>query len=126
MNNIESNHLEQNPFLVPPGYFDALPVLVATKIGSKAIWPYKTILKPLLSLAASFVVLFGLGYGILSLTTSKRADTDLFTTETLISRFNTYLLLNNMNEIEEGFDSEEIITFLTDHGVLHFSIAALD
>jgi len=126
MNNIESNHLKQNPFLTPPDYFDALPGLVAQKIGSKPVWSLSGTLKPLLSLAASFIVLFGLGYGIISLTTPHTAKGDPLSTETVISRFNVYMLLNNMEESDEVLDSEEIITYLHEHGVSHFSLAALD
>ena len=126
MNIIKSNHLKQNPFLVPSGYFDSLPIQVGQKIGAKPVWSVAKTLKPFLSLAASFLVLFGLGYGILTLTTSKRDDVDPLFTESAISQFDSYLLLNNLEEFDEGLDSDEIITYLTEHGVSHFLIAALD
>ena len=123
---IESSTLKQNPFLVPNGYFDALPELVAQRIAPKTIWSLRRTLKPLLSLAASFIVLFGLGYGIVGLTASKGADTDLLGAPSYISHFDAYVLLNSPQDHVELIDSEEIISFLTEHGVSRFSIAALD
>ena len=126
MNNIEFSHLKQNPFLTPPGYFDALPDMVAQKIGQKTIWSVTTTLRPLLRLAASIIVLLGLGYGTFSLITSKTADMDSLTAGAHISRFDTYMLLNSMDEFDKTYDSEQIITYLTEHGVSRFTIAALD
>ena len=125
MHNIESNHLKQNPFLVPSGYFEALPGLVAQKIGPKSSPSFKINFRPILSIAASFILLFGLGYGIISQIVPK-ADKDPLALESFFPRFNTYLLLNNMDDFDSVLDSEDIITFLTEHGVSHFSIAALD
>jgi len=126
MSDIESNHLKQNPFLAPSGYFDALPDLVASKIGQRTAWSVTATFRPLSRLAASVLVLFGLGYGAFSLITSKTTDMDSLAAGAFISRFDTYMLLNSTDESDRIHDSEQIITYLTEHGVSRFSIAALD
>ncbi len=75
-------HLKENPFTVPGGYFESVVAqwTVAKKAGevsqtlpeakkTNRLW---TFIKPSLSLAAGFALLFGLGYGTMKLTRTQR------------------------------------------------------
>lgn len=74
-----------NPFRVSEGYFDSLEDRLMTRIAAeeetlsqerpqRPVW---RILKPALTLAAMFALIFGMGYGVLSLTHTldRRAGT---------------------------------------------------
>ena len=133
VNNIDHTHLKNNPFRVPHGYFDLLPQQVGEKIAQMSAQEtyevastisFRKSIRPQLSLAASFVLMIGLGYGLVRLLTPYRGDTELFDTDH-ISLFKTYTLLQN-DEWEEELDSESIITFLTEHRISPYSLAALD
>ena len=64
-----------NPFRTPEGYFDSLEGRLAARLSDEEnatslkpagrVW---RILKPALTLAATFAIIFGMGYGVLSLT----------------------------------------------------------
>ena len=62
------------PFKMPEGYLDSLEDRLMARVSLEAqpaptrkqrIW---TVLKPALALAATFALIFGMGYGVLSLT----------------------------------------------------------
>ena len=62
------------PFKTPEGYFESLEDRVMARIAAETqadtqkkrpVW---TILRPVLTLAAMFALVFGMGYGVLSLT----------------------------------------------------------
>jgi len=65
----------ENPFRMPEGYFDSLEERLMGRIAeenvaetqrkTKPVW---RIIKPALTLAAMFALVFGMGYGVLSLT----------------------------------------------------------
>ncbi len=65
-----------NPFRMPEGYFDGLEDRLMARIAVEAAEtaqaparrPVWQILKPALALAATFALIFGMGYGVLSLT----------------------------------------------------------
>jgi len=132
------NHIWQieakgNPFCVPHGYFDLLPQRMGEKIGPTCTQgrthlhttlSFKKRLRAQLSLAASLILMIGLGYGMVRLITPNHADTDLSYTEN-ISLLSSYTLLQD-NEWDNALDSEEIISYLTDHGVSPNAIAYLD
>ena len=69
----------ESPLRIPEGYFDALEDRVMARIadekaplrGKTRVW---SILKPALSLAAMFAIVFGMGYGVLSLTHTLDGD----------------------------------------------------
>ena len=64
----------ENPFRVPEGYFDAFEDRLMARIAAEEAEtmqprrPVWRILKPALTLAAMFALIFGMGYGVLSLT----------------------------------------------------------
>ena len=64
----------ENPFRMPEGYFDSFEDRLMARIAAEEqpatsrkvrFW---TVLKPALTLAAMFALVFGMGYGVLSLT----------------------------------------------------------
>ena len=62
----------ENPFKLPEGYFDSLEDRMLARIAEEQQEPRQhpvwRILKPALALAATFALIFGMGYGVLSLT----------------------------------------------------------
>jgi len=133
VNNIKHTYLKNNPFRVPNDYFDLLPQQIGEKITqisaheTLAVVQTRSFRKSInaqLALAASFVLMIGIGYGLIRLITPNRTDAELFDPDH-ISLFNTYTLLQN-DEWEKELDSESIITFLTEHRISPYSIAALE
>ena len=122
---IERTDLKSNPFSVPHGYFDLLPQQIDQKIvkGTHRI-PFTRTVRFQLAYAASIILFLGLGYGLLHLITSDRSDVDFPYSEN-ISLFKAYTLLQN-DDAEEPYDSEQIITFLTEHGISPNAIALLE
>lgn len=131
-NIIEQKELRENPYRVPHGYFDLLPQLIGKKIAppsKQESAPVHSLsfgksLRSQLALAASFILMMGMGYGVVRLITPNDFDTDLSYTEN-ISLFNSYSLLQG-EEWEDELDSEEIISYLTDHGISPNALAFLD
>ena len=119
----EHTDLKNNPFRVPHGYFESLPQLIEQK-RVRASTPSIRVISSRLAYAASFVLLIGLGYGLMRLIVPGLSDNDLPDTENL-SLFKTYTLLQH-DEQEDSFDSEQIITFLTEHGISPNAVAVLD
>lgn len=71
---LSRSEARDNPFRMPEGYFDGFEDRMMARIAAQAqpaaskkvrIW---TVLKPALTLAAMFALVFGMGYGVLSLT----------------------------------------------------------
>jgi len=131
--NIAHTHLKKNPFSVPDGYFDLLPQQIGQKIaristeqthGAYSGSPVFKRLSAQLALAASFVLMIGLGYGLIRLITPKSVDSDPFDAAP-ISVFKTYTLLQN-DEWEDPIDSEQIITFLTERGISPLAVVSFD
>lgn len=66
----------ENPFQTPEGYFDSLEARLMGRIAEESAAEAQTrttrpvwrIVKPALTLAAMFALVFGMGYGVLSLT----------------------------------------------------------
>ena len=120
---IKQAHLKENPFRVPHGYFDLLSQQTGERISQispRNHFPFRN----QLALAASFILMVGLGYGVVKWITPKFDDTDISYTEQY-SPFKTYVLLQD-EELDEPLDSEQIITFLTEHGISPNTIAFLD
>ena len=124
INNITHPHFKSNPFRVPNGYFDSLPVEVGQKIDFQKRFSFRRILGPQLALAASFALMITLGYGIIRLITPNESDSESIYIEN-ISMFNSYTLLHD-DEWDDNLDAEQIITFLTEHGVSPHLIASLE
>ena len=119
---IEHSDLKEIPFSVPHGYFESLPLQINQKIARSPAHR-RSITFPL-AYAASIVLFIGLGYGLIRLVTPDRSDADFPYSEN-ISLFKAYTLLQH-DELEEPYDSEQIITFLTDHGISPNAVAVLD
>ena len=71
---LSSPEARENPFRMPEGYLDSFEDRLMARIAAEekpaASRPVRfwTILKPALTLAAMFALIFGMGYGVLSLT----------------------------------------------------------
>ena len=114
-----------NPFRTPEGYFDAIEDRVMARIAAEEqpetsrrarIW---TVLKPALSLAAMFALVFGMGYGVLSLTRTigprnasievpgyATVEEEMITPTSLINYYQTSLAE------ETELDEETIVSYL--------------
>ena len=76
---LQSEELKANPFTMPQGYLESLEASVSARIeaesqkSSRPVWfTVRRVLKPAVSLAAMFILIFGIGYGALSLTGTLR------------------------------------------------------
>lgn len=102
------------PFRMPDGYLDSLETAVNERINRKPgrAW---SVLKPALGLACSFAVIFGMGYGIISLTGTLKGDEKSADTE-IIDQYLTYSSHINYFESEEdeeeSIHDEEILDYL--------------
>ena len=66
---LASPELRQNPFSAPAGYMDSLEERIMQRISDQQHGlGLRALLKPAIGFAASFALLFSLGYGIISLT----------------------------------------------------------
>ena len=115
----------EQPFRVPEGYFDALEDRVMARIameeapetGRRRVW---TVSKPALALAATFALIFGMGYGVLSLTqTLKRGNgtPEAPGYATTVEEWITSASLINYYEmdaqpVEEEIDEETLVNYL--------------
>lgn len=66
-------HME-SPFKMPDGYLSALENAVGERIAAEGKQGFKAVLKPALILACAFGLIFGMGYGVLSLTGTLKED----------------------------------------------------
>ena len=115
----------EQPFRVPEGYFDALEDRVMARIATekapetvrRRVW---TVIKPALALAATFALIFGMGYGVLSLTqTLKRGNgtPEAPGYATTVEEWITPASLINYYEmdaqpVEEEIDEETLVNYL--------------
>ena len=115
-----------NPFRMPEGYLDTFDDRLMARISSEAaqepsqrrIW---VMLKPALALAATFALIFGMGYGVLSLTHTIDRGTGTNAAEfaTVAEEFIrpasliNYYQTDEMTAEEEEIDEEEIISYLS-------------
>lgn len=69
---LQREEFRQNPFTAPEGYFASLEDSLRDKVFATEKKPagFVGVLKPALMMACSFAVIFGIGYGILSMTGS--------------------------------------------------------
>jgi len=139
-NILENKHLRENPYKAPVGYFSQLEDEVNAKIHGEAsissrIWIKS---KSIVVLACSFILLWGLGYGIFNVANlGNQAVTtesgllalidegylsnsfiedyyDEINLSEYVSDFeeNDELDNNTINEIEESMTSNEILEYL--------------
>ena len=75
---LEEERMKQIPFTTPDNYFESLEERIAEKVfpsEKKGWWPsLGKVLKPALGLAASFLIVAGLGWGVMRLTQTTRTD----------------------------------------------------
>jgi len=123
-NILENPGMRENPFSVPEGYFSKLEnnihILITSKKEKKSVW---NILKPVFTLAFTFIIIYGIGYGVLSLTnnikTVKEVPTDMAIIESgyINTNFIDYYENSDSSLIseEETLDEEEIVSYLLNH-----------
>lgn len=80
---LQNEELKANPFKMPEGYLESLEASIAARIDAESpksvrpLWSeVRRVIKPAVSLAAMFLLIFGIGYGVLALTgTLSGSDT---------------------------------------------------
>ncbi len=113
------------PFKAPEGYFESFEDRLMARISAEAqpaastsrrLW---TVLKPALALAATFAIIFGMGYGVLFLTHTLdrgKADVSGYATveEELIRPVSiiNYYQSEGESEEEGDIDEDSIVSFL--------------
>ena len=101
--NLDDKSWKENPFILPDGYFSTLEDSVREKIKgeSEVHTPLFSALKSGFALAFSFLLIFGMGYGVMHLTnTTPNNDTDFHRGD-----YFSYL-------IEKGYLREDFIDYL--------------
>ena len=75
---LEDERMKQIPFTTPDNYFESLEDRIAEKVfpsEKKGWWTsLGKLLKPALTLAASFLIVAGLGWGVMRLTQTARGN----------------------------------------------------
>ena len=75
---LEEERMKQIPFTTPENYFESLEERIAEKVfpsEKKGWWTsLSKVLKPAIGLAASFLIVAGLGWGVMRLTQTARGD----------------------------------------------------
>ena len=88
---LSKSSLKENPFGVPKGYFDAMKQEIMETISAKGAAQQEEVetspvtfmayLKPALSLAAVFAIVFGMGWSVMKVTEIYTPKTELAQTE---------------------------------------------
>lgn len=99
---LDDAKMKQRAFDLPVSYFEGLENRVSSKIGKQEGGGFVRILKPAALLACSFLFVFFIGYGILSLTGTSGQD------------IKDAVLAGNSTVVEDVVDEEEeaIIEYL--------------
>ena len=142
--------LKENPFGVPKGYFDAMKQEIMETISAKGAAQQEEVetspvtfmayLKPALSLAAVFAIVFGMGWGVMKVTEAyapqtefaKIDETPLTEEEEIISILNItmedIMATNTATEEtpETTLDEEAIEQYLIDSGYPSTAIALVE
>ncbi|MBR5075334.1 MAG: hypothetical protein IKX26_08960 [Bacteroidales bacterium] len=75
---LEEERMKQVPFTTPENYFESLEDRIAEKVfpSEKKEWwtSLGKVIRPALALAASFLIVAGLGWGVMRLTQTARTD----------------------------------------------------
>lgn len=110
---LDRSSLKENPFGVPQGYFEnmqqeVMDKIAATAVADEDVAPAEpvtilTYLKPAISLAAVFAIVFGFGYGTMKLTGSYN-NNEASSNETILSEVPA--------ETSTGLSEDEIISIL--------------
>lgn len=157
---LEDSHLKKNPFKVPDGYFLSVEKEVWDKIHAETVAEsenghvgFVRIVKPFLSMAATFAIIAAIGVGVLQLTGNRYnttgeeslAGNENTAEEFYIDLLDNYPLYNNNELIENTIDllseewtdddndntgyeitDDEIEQFLISENVSILSLAALE
>lgn len=121
-----SEELRKQAFRAPEGYFESFEDRMMARIKAEeeeAVAPRRPvwrILKPALSLAATFAIIFGMGYGVLSLTHTLKRGASVSVTEyaTIEEEFiqpsslMNYYQMENPVEEESEIDEETLVNYL--------------
>ena len=118
----------ENPFRMPDGYLDSFEDRLMARIAAEEAEatqpkrPVWRILKPALTLAAMFALIFGMGYGVLSLTHTLDRGTGTTSVEDYasaeeqmirpLSIINYYQTAEPADETGE-IDEETLVSYLT-------------
>lgn len=112
-NILEQEALKQSPFTVPEGYFATVEDRVRERIAAPArtsrLW---MVLKPAITVAAMFLIIFGIGYATLSLTgtlNSGRQAQMLADADTEIS-----VVEAGLNDAIEEIPDDELMEYISD------------
>lgn len=120
-NILESPKLKESPFRMPEGYLEALEVSVGERISKEERSGLSAVLRPAIALVFTFALIFGMGYGVLSLTdTLNKHDSkeDILLVEQgwIKSNFVDHFDMDEDEEAEtDSLDEEEIIDYLSGH-----------
>jgi len=124
---LSSEEIKENPFRMPEGYLDQLQASVMARIEEENAEPERRtiffrVLRPAISLAAMFLLIFGMGYGAIALTnhisngasdvkfsTGIAAIDEGFIDSSFIDYYDDDMALF---EEEEELSDEEIIQYL--------------
>lgn len=116
----------ENPFKLPEAYFEGLEDRLLARIAEeekqqepvqRPVW---RILKPALALAATFALIFGMGYGVLALTHTldgrgENSESRFATVEEELIRpvsIINYYQSEGFSDEEAEIDEESILSFL--------------
>lgn len=122
-NILEQEELKKSPFTLPEGYFSQMEDGVRERISANGAPKSSTswgVLKPAFALVCSFLLIFGIGYGVLQMTNtlSSAPDNDGMMADITDNYFGFDDLFSDENKRfdEEGDDmdenTKEIITYL--------------
>jgi len=116
---LEDLKMKQNPYTVREGYFDFIESRVNDKIDNPAkshsVW---MVAKPALLLACSFLIIFGIGYGTLSLTNTLSTEAPL--SESAEASFDSfmedlYYSESDAFNIDGQITDEEMFEFVSEY-----------
>lgn len=148
---LSRSSLKENPFGVPKGYFDTMKQEIMETISAQgaaqheeemevAPVTFMAYLKPALSLAAVFAIVFGMGWGVMKVTEAyapqtefaKIDETPLTEEEEIISILNITMedIMTTNTATEETpettLDEEAIEQYLIDSGYPSTAIALVE
>ena len=110
-------HME-SPFKMPDGYLSELENSIGERIAAEDKHGFKAVLKPALIMACAFGLIFGMGYGVLSLTGTLKEDPApqeniaIIDEGLLDSRFIDFYDESEILADEEELDENYIINYL--------------
>lgn len=149
---LQNKRLKENPYFVPKDYFISVEKEITDKISNivkeerlvneeaSRIPTSVKLLKSMLGLAASFILIFGLGYGVMRITTSNYLNEEKSLSQNdTISLTDEYELLNTTlknHQLEDALQiiseepiqisNEDIEDYLINSDISELSLASLE